>query len=701
MKQLSNYLRIGLLLSIPLMSGKVYADDDLQDTNSCKTIFKPMSQGENLYTQYHKVFDIEDDRDWYFDASATYRFMQTYKEEDIAQILLNTDSSGVLWFQDAWNTPVKDNSSLIASYFGMGENTDFKMQFKPRIQNQVIDLQLALGGEKLWMQVNVPITYSKWQINKGGMPTPTGTVSTSGYPAGETDINLKNDAESGSNANVYYTTDSSTSPVGSASDFMEDSNINVNIGGFNNVSDSALTSTSGIGLLGTVTYQGDQTGFTAATAANPTPKGFWIPEAEITTSDPSLQYIATISTAKIVEPSIAAVTVADALGGKVFGNLSTRSYAKFTFDSDNQSDWKVADLPIQLGYDFYKCDNKHFGFYLRAVIPTGTDIDVDYATYLFQPIIGNGGHFEFGVGASGHAELWSNDDNAFNAYVDGYLTHMFAKNQFRIFDATALPMSRYALMKEFTYVASPVDDADNYQYNHVLKMLGDINNATLDVYCDLRGEFMLDLVYTHCDWEVGAGYAFSGKTHEKYESDSVAASSNTKFYGYKGNSFEDEMYIQVGSDAVDYFNGASSNKWSNSIAVSSHFATLAASPLILANVETSTSPKAVIADTGVFGVQTNNTVVASKAGGAYLVGPLSDADGGDTDSGDLLQVPDINNSGLMGGLQLHKIFGHIDYVWSDCDWMPYIGVVGSIGMSPDSYKTASCWDVGARLGFSY
>ncbi len=696
MKQLSNYLRIGLLLSIPFMSGKVYADDDLQDTNSCKTIFKPMSQGENLYTQYHKVFDIEDDKDWYFDASATYRFMQTYKESDIAQMLLNSDSSGNLWFQDGW-LENKDNSSLIASYFGMGEDTDFKMQFKPRIQNQVVDLQLALGGEKLWLQVNVPITYSKWQINKGGLPSAVGNVSTSGYTAGETDINLKNGAVSSNSADVYYSFDDQTDAIYSYEQFTSDQTVNINVGGFDEVSSSALNSTSGIGLFGTVTYLGDQTGFIVATAANPTPTAFWIPEGSITTAS-NMAAAATISTAKIVEPSIAAVTVADALGGKAFGNLAARSYAKFTFDSDNQSDWKVADLPIQLGYDFYKCDNKHFGFYLRAVIPTGTDIDQDYAAYLFQPVIGNGGHFEFGVGASGHAELWSNDDNAFNAYVDGYLTHMFAENQFRIFDASGLPMSRYALMKELTYVAAPTGDADNYQYNHVLKMLGDINNATGDVSCDVRGEFMLDLVYTHCDWEVGAGYAFSGQSHEKMDQDSVSSSSNNYLYGYKGNSFEDEMYVTVGEDAVDYFNGANSKAWLHNIVTSSDVPTLAASPLVLANV----SAAAVVDGTGVFGVQTNNDVVAGKAGGAYLLGTLSgDTAAEDTVAADVFQVPDINNSGLMDGQQLHRIFGHVDYVWSNCDWMPYLGVVGSIGMSPDSYKTASYWDVGARLGFSY
>ena len=698
MKQLSNYLRIGLLLSIPFMSGKVYADDDLQDTNSCKTIFKPMSQGENLYTQYHKVFDIEDDKDWYFDASATYRFMQTYKETDIAQMLLNSDSSGNLWFQDGW-LDNKDNASLIASYFGMGEDTDFKMQFKPRIQNQVVDLQLALGGEKLWLQVNVPITYSKWQINKGGLPSAVGNVSTSGYAAGETDIYLKNSAVASNASDVYYSFDNQTAAISSYSQFTSDSTVNVNIAGFTGVSASNLTSLSGVGALGTVTYQGDEDAFLTARAADPEQRAFWSPEDNVTKAS-NFAAAGTISTAKIVEPSIAAVTVSDALGGKVFGNLAARNYAKFTFDSDNQSDWKVADLPIQLGYDFYKCDNKHFGLYLRAVIPTGTDIDQDYAAYLFQPVIGNGGHFEFGVGASGHAELWSNDDNAFNAYVDGYLTHMFAVPQFRIFDASNLPMSRYALMKELTYSPSHDSDSDLYQYNHVLKMLGDINNATGDVSCDVRGEFMLDLVYTHCNWEVGAGYAFSGQSHEKMDQDSLSSSSNNYLYGYKGSSFEDEMYITVGSDAgaINRFNGETGYAWEQTIATSNNLPSLTETSLVLANI----SSTAVVADSSVFGVQSNNAVVGGKAGGAYKVGPSSDADGGDTDATDLIKGGlDINNSGLMDGQQLHRIFGHVDYVWSNCDWMPYLGVVGSIGMSPDSYKTASYWDVGARLGFSY
>jgi hypothetical protein len=67
------------------------------------------------------------------------------------------------------------------------------------------------------------------------------------------------------------------------------------------------------------------------------------------------------------------------------------------------------------------------------------------------------------------------------------------------------------------------------------------------------------------------------------------------------------------------------------------------------------------------------------------------------------QLPalDGNCSGLMSCQVLNRIFGHIDYVWSDCAWQPEVGIVGSIGFVPAGKPTANYWDLGARVGFAF
>ena len=79
---------MGILISTAFLFDSINAET--------KTVFIPISQGSALYTQFHKPAYIENsDQEWYFDASATYRFMQTRNGKTIAtkmsfQEVLNT-----------------------------------------------------------------------------------------------------------------------------------------------------------------------------------------------------------------------------------------------------------------------------------------------------------------------------------------------------------------------------------------------------------------------------------------------------------------------------------------------------------------------------------------------------------------------------------------------------------------------------------
>jgi len=151
-----------------------------------RTTWVPITIGQNLYTQYHKLLFPEGFDEWEseddckkcgvaFDFSATYRFVQSANACQIAQALWGAQN---LIFQGA-DVDTRAKNALVAEYFGMGPGTDAGVTFCPRLRNQVVDFQLAISGAKFWAQINLPLTWAKWQVTKTcGAPSVTGNYDT-------------------------------------------------------------------------------------------------------------------------------------------------------------------------------------------------------------------------------------------------------------------------------------------------------------------------------------------------------------------------------------------------------------------------------------------------------------------------------------------------------------------------------------------
>jgi len=676
MKQFKKYLCLALLIATPIILADDFCStdsDSCSTTNSScgngtKTIFNPIIQlGSNLYTQFHKAFYNEDECKWSYDLSATYRFAQTYGC-DVASSLFG---SNTLWFQGSdikspnGSTAMVSSDSLLADYFGMAPDTDVKLNLKPQIRNNIVDLQLAAGGEKLWFQVNLPLMHSKWKLNdcgttgtagstllqKAGTLTVAAITGNAATPITGSQINIYGDIINNlalddliNAANFNY---SDTGTDASSISFPKITNT---IGDNSEVGDEIY-----LGYMGSLTTPG------------------------ITLSGTS-QAVATGTT--ITKPEVTALSLNDALNGKSFGDFKGRKYNKFNLPDNCNSEWKLADVQLQLGYDFFKNESHHLGLYLKAVLPTGTEIDADYAAYIFQPIVGNGKHFELGAGMSGHAELWNCDDRFLDINVDAYATHMFKHASFRTFDLEDKPLTRFALLKKLTKNPSannistsnavipsgsqvgPAAEDDTYPYTGTLVAVGDVANGCYDISAAVRGEAILDLTYSCCDWKVGAGYAFSGKSKEKLCGDSCAATTSAasgNYYGLKGISAVNTIGFQVVIASTKYkTNGGQTYiSYNNDIDPTSN-------------------------------MYTYDVTINDKAD-----------DSADNLESSLLSTFPSNRSGLMEAQILHRVFGHVDYTWSDSCWMPSFGVVGSVSFSTCSYKTAKNWDIGARLGCSF
>jgi hypothetical protein len=662
MKQFKKYLCLALLLSAPIVQADDCSDSSCSiSSGSCnngpKTIIVPLTQlGSNLYTQYHEIFNPEDDCSWEARLSATYRFAQTYKGCDsIAPLLFG---SNTLAFKGSTikspdnATSIADTDALLADYFGMGKDTNTSVTFNPQIRNNIIDFQFSAGGEKLWFQVNVPLMHSRWKLNDCGK---SGTAGTADLQKAST-LTVTTATSNRTGLLSYATTVNTASSEDLLNDDLFDD------GASSTDFPTGTSSTTNNGVYGGLINLGYMQTVSA-------------------TAPTSLSGTSQAATGTITKPQVAALSFADAMAGKTFGAAQARLYNNITTLNSCDSEWKVADIQLQLGWDFYKKECHHFGAYVKAVVPTGTEIDKDYMKNTFTALIGNGKHFELGLGLSAHAQLWECDDKYLDIVFDAYATHLFKKSQFRTFDLADKPLTRYALLKQLgtnaaadktlpTAIAQvsgkPAQNDDSYPFNGVLVPVSNIYNGCYDVSADIRGEGILELLYSACDWKMGLGYAFSGKSKEKIcgGSCSTVATTLSNSYGLKGISAMNDIGIQSPATNAD---GA-------------------------------------FAGTTTTYLSYNNDIDPASDMYTYDIninGDDKEKNSADSLASSLINSVVSNRSGLMEGQILHRIYAHADYTWSENCWMPTIGILGSVSFTTCSYKTPKNWDLGARLGISF
>ena len=181
-------------------------------------------------------------------------------------------------------------------------------------------------------------------------------------------------------------------------------------------------------------------------------------------------------------------------GGVTFGDVTQGlHYGKFNV---SRALTGLSDIQMALGWNIVNSFRGYAGISLRVCAPTGSRPN---SQFLFEPIVGNGKHWEFGAGFNGRVLLWEKDGNQeLSFFADANLMHLCRTRQHRSFDLKINGFgSRYILAKEF-------DDTGSYTRNS----LPLINVTTLPV--DVRNAFQLDFVlmfgYTYKNLVLDLGY---------------------------------------------------------------------------------------------------------------------------------------------------------------------------------------------------
>ena len=178
-------------------------------------------------------------------------------------------------------------------------------------------------------------------------------------------------------------------------------------------------------------------------------------------------------------------------GGVKFGDM--QEPIKYGKVSGQRTKGGLADVHLRLGWDFVNRQRGYAGLAGFVVIPTGNRPDSEF---LFEPIVGNGRHWEVGATFSGRGLAWEADgEQELNFFVDISFSQLLKARQRRSFDLRKPTdcqgvecddkrpnwASRYMLFKVF-------EDG-----NYADRLTPVINHTTL--HCDVSIAFQMDAVF--------------------------------------------------------------------------------------------------------------------------------------------------------------------------------------------------------------
>jgi len=220
----------------------------------------------------------------------------------------------------------------------------------------------------------------------------------------------------------------------------------------------------------------------------------------------------------------------------------------------------LADFWFALGWNFIREERGHFGINIQAAGPTGSTPN---GTYMFEPVVGNGDHWELGFGFTGALLLWEKDgDQTVTLNVDANFTHLFKSRQCRTFDFCENGFgSRFILLKEF-------DSTKAYTGTCIPA----INKTTLacDVWASMKIDAAILASYKNRHWTFDFGYNGWIRTREKIN---LCGSITENSFGFKG--------IQDVDGAGANNTQSSATLYGNTLDVATQASTMDASPVFI------------------------------------------------------------------------------------------------------------------------
>lgn len=346
-------------------------------------------------------------------------------------------------------------------------------------------------------------------------------------------------------------------------------------------------------------------------------------------------------------------------------------YAKLS--SSRRSTSRLADIRFQVGWMYAYDTYLESSVYAHVSMPTGNRPE---AKFFFEPMAGNGHHWELGGGVYGRYRLYENCDEiyALDMQWDGYVTTLFGTRQRRTFDLERGPGSRYMLAER---ISTPVEDnlragsaavniPVNAQFQQDFVPVANISTVLVDVNSKIAAEWTLLLVGTmNC---VTATVGYNGYWRGCDSITQRAGISRIELNGYWALKGDASVfgYVAAGDptlaadtpvalSATD--NTATIHAGSNNPIGSNDFAAGQRNPSIDNPLFAfaGTGPTALLYAPGVANIAANQINTSAQ--------PI------------LLKATDLAIRRGETSFLSNKLFGHLQYSFNYCNgWQPYIGI---------------------------
>ena len=401
--------------------------------------------------------------------------------------------------------------------------------------------------------------------------------------------------------------------------------------------------------------------------------------------------------------------------------LSIASVDGITFDPLTSARWSrcrktltaVADVRMQLGYNFSSCADHHVGLSFYAAAPTGNR---PQGQFLFEPIVGNGKHWEVGAGLTTHKNISQSEDECcgWDVYLDANITHLCKTRQCRTFDLVDKPLSRYMLISKMAYPSSedsnPLYGIDSittnvdpvvlngytiptFKFANELQPLANISTIPVNVSASVQADLVLKLSWTHCNFQWDVGYNFWARScekickyegpccYDKFPSNTWALKGDAFVYGFVGTytlshplAGPTAIYTDGGlplsatESKATIFGGT--NNWPSGLTANSVEAVFDGTTAPWSSNPGIDNPKLAVSytESELPPMYSSYSIIDGRwYPVATSVEPV------------LISVDDLDLCGARQRGISNKLFTHLSYTWADhCGWTPFVGVGGEV-----------------------
>ncbi len=371
-------------------------------------------------------------------------------------------------------------------------------------------------------------------------------------------------------------------------------------------------------------------------------------------------------------------TIREALSGNfTFGDMvEPWNYGRFSFCPRAKAG--LADIDVILGFNLFASDWGHLAFFGQVVVPTG---DRPKGKYIFEPLVGNGRHWQAGGGLSAHLSAGSKGGNACGIYIEGNATHMFETNQIRSFDFTTNGLlSRYILLKEFTpegeYDATFIN-AINFATRNCKVSIGLQVDASAKFFVAIQG------------WQLDIGYnAFYQEAETVCIHTACPCAIDSRIFGIKGlegvcascYTVENDQ-VQPGVTSMELLNTTQPD----ATMFTANLPTSAPVPESPTTICLSWNSEAIEEATNVNELIQDGFIVANTTEPATRV-TCNDLD---------------PSSAAQGRMFTNKFFGHLAYIFEKSCYSPHVGVGGEIELDGRYHNALQQWGVWLKAGLMF